>query len=71
MKVSCATCSGPHHKPMCSQLDVNKKPDFARESPVPPDSITTAVNANYACSKDVLLKTLLVRVKGPSGSEMK
>ncbi|OXA49023.1 hypothetical protein Fcan01_16760 [Folsomia candida] len=39
VKVSCATCSGPHHKPMCSQLDVNKKPDFARESPVPPTAL--------------------------------
>ncbi|OXA64746.1 Pro-Pol polyprotein [Folsomia candida] len=69
VKLKCSSCGEPHARSMCARLPSNQRNNTGREE-VHSDVPATAANANHSCSKDVLMKTLLVKMAGPKGTRI-
>ncbi|OXA42523.1 ATP-dependent RNA helicase glh-3 [Folsomia candida] len=69
VKLKCSSCGKPHARSMCARLPSNQRNNTGREE-VHNEVPATAANANHSCSKDVLMKTLLVKMAGPKGTRI-
>ncbi|XP_021959629.1 uncharacterized protein LOC110855533 [Folsomia candida] len=69
VKLKCSSCGEPHARSMCARLPSNQRNNTGREE-VHSELPVTAANANHSCSKDVLMKTLLVKIAGPKGTRI-
>ncbi|XP_035712075.1 uncharacterized protein LOC110855479 [Folsomia candida] len=69
VKLKCSSCGEPHARSMCARLPSNQRNNTGREE-VHSEVPATAANANHSCSKDVLIKALLVKMAGPKGTRI-
>lgn len=69
VKVSCGKCRRPHCKSMCPEMAVLNRHRQEQQQPME-EPTNNAHNSNHSCRKDVLLKTVVVRLVGPKGSKV-
>lgn len=72
VKLNCGLCKKSGHcKPMCPELKSNQKNRFSSPAEVEEmEPSVSAATASHSCRKDILLKTLLVRVVGLKNSRV-